>query len=61
MTTTDIHALQALPETQPLRLPGLDLGTLQIEPCTYTCGGSCTYTCDVITCRYGWTCAQTSS
>ena len=59
--TLDVLALQELPEAEPLRLPGAQLGDLAPGPCTYSCGVSCNYTCDVITCRYGWTCASTSA
>ena len=62
MTTLDVLSLQQLPETQPLNLPGLEIGQLlEPGPCTYSCGVSCNYTCDVITCRYHWTCHVTSA
>ncbi len=58
MSSTNVLALQALPEIQPLNYPGMEVGVLR--PCTHTCGESCQYTCARITCRYGWTCASTS-
>lgn len=58
MSSTNVLALQALPETQPLSYPGTRAGAL--APCTHTCGDSCQVTCVKITCRYGWTCASTT-
>lgn len=58
MSSTNILALQALPETQPLNYPGIFAGAL--VACTHTCGDSCQVTCVKITCRHGWTCAATS-
>jgi hypothetical protein len=58
VSSTNVLALQALPETEPLNHLGMLAAAL--APCTHTCGESCQVTCVRITCRYGWTCASTS-
>lgn len=58
MSSTNVLALQALPETEPLN--HLEVLAAALRPCTHTCGESCQVTCVRITCRFGWTCASTS-